>query len=448
MVGNLAEQHTRFFPRSDANPGKLTSERIAVLGLGYVGLPVAVAFARRFENVVGFDIATERVMQLRLGKDRTGEIDQAQLLSTSVTFTAKSEDLADASVFIVAVPTPVDHTNRPDLGPLRRACHVIAPFLRENSVVVFESTVFPGATEEVCATELALHSGLIPGEDFHVAYSPERINPGEKVRGIDQVTKIVAAEDAGVLERVAEIYEQIVKAGVHRSRSIKVAEAAKVFENTQRDVNIALTNEFSRICETLGIRTKDVLEATGTKWNALPFSPGLVGGHCIGVDPYYLTTKAEEMGVFPELMLASRRTNDRVPIDIAGRAIRFLTDRDLRPSEARVGILGVTFKENVPDLRNSKVMEIEASLATHGIQAMVHDPIADPEPLRDRGLRMVEFAALQRLDVLILAVPHRSYLISAGTILQDLIKPGGVLMDVRSAIQPAALRSDITYWSL
>ena len=255
MVGNLAEQHARFFPRSDANPGKLTSERIAVMGLGYVGLPVALAFARRYEKVVGFDIAPERVMQLRLGKDRTGEFDQTQLLSTTATFTARSEDLANANIFVVAVPTPVDHTNRPDLAPLRKACHVIAPFLRQDSIVVFESTVFPGATEEVCATELALHSGLTPSKDFHVAYSPERINPGEKVHGIDQVTKIVAAEDAGVLERVAEIYEQIVKAGVHKSRSIKVAEAAKVFENTQRDVNIALTNEFSRICEQLGIRT-------------------------------------------------------------------------------------------------------------------------------------------------------------------------------------------------
>ena len=448
MVGSLAEQHAYFVPETETVARKLKTERIAVIGLGYVGLPVTVAFARRYANVIGFDIKETRVQELNRGCDRTEEIGSVDLLTSGADFTHDVSDIAKATFYVVAVPTPVDAGQRPDLSPLRKACQLLAPCLAKGDVVVFESTVFPGATEEVCIRELANHSDLVPGDDFHVAYSPERINPGDKVRGIEAVTKIVAAEDPEILERIARAYREIVPAGVHKTRSIKVAEAAKVFENTQRDVNIALTNEFARICDGIGIPTRDVLEATGTKWNALGFTPGLVGGHCIGVDPHYLTAKATEVGVYPELMLASRRTNDRVPADIALRAVRFLAARDIRPSEARVGILGATFKENVPDTRNSKVFDIVAGLRDHGLSPLVHDPVADAEDLRAEGIVSQTLETMQRLDLLILAVPHRHYLIGDGRFVQDMLRLGGVLMDIRSAIPTTGLRKDLTYWSL
>ena len=448
MVGNLAEHFAHFVPEADCEPAKLTTEKIAVIGLGYVGLPVAIELAKKYQTVTGFDISKPRVSALARGVDETGEIETAALRTSSLTVTARSEELAGTTFFVVAVPTPIDSANRPDFGPLRKACQTIAPFLGNDAVVVFESTVYPGATEDICAIELEVRSGLVSGEDFHVAYSPERINPGDKIRSVADVAKIVAAANPATTDRVAAVYETIVGAEVFRAASIKVAEAAKVFENTQRDLNIALTNEFARICDRLGIRTRDVLAATGTKWNALPFSPGLVGGHCIGVDPFYLTAKAEELGIFPELMLAGRRTNERVPGDIAMRALRFLADRDLRPSEARVGILGVTFKEDVPDTRNSKVFAIERSLRDHGVRPMVHDPVASEGDLLRNGIRRDEMEAMHRLDLLILAVPHRSYLLGHGSFVQNLLRPRGVLMDIRSALPADSLREDIEYWSL
>ena len=448
MAGSLAESHTRFAPDAGFAPGKLTTERIAIIGLGYVGLPVAVGLAKRFHDVTGFDINATRVAELCRAKDGTGEVDSSQLMTCGATFTADQADLCGASIYVVAVPTPVSAAGRPDFDPLIKACRLIAPCLSPDAIVVFESTVHPGATEEICGPELERYSGFVEGQDFHIAYSPERINPGDKANTLTTVTKIVAAKDDSVLERVAGMYEAVVDAGVHRASSIKVAEAAKVFENTQRDVNIALTNEFARICDRVGIPTRDVLAATGTKWNALRFSPGLVGGHCIGVDPLYLTSKAEELGLHPEVMLAARRSNERVPHDIAEKSIRLLAERDLRPTEARVAILGVTFKENVPDTRNSKVFDIIRALRQFRIDPMIHDPFVSDADLLSRGLRQTPLAALEDLDVLILAVPHRSYTVGNGRFLQEMIASGGAMVDVRSALSDGKLRDDIAYWTL
>lgn len=448
MASNLAEQFAPIVPDARFAAGKLTNEKLAVVGLGYVGLPVAVALSRKYEGVIGFDVSADRVEELCRAEDRTGEVDKAQIKSSGATFTCAQEDLSGATVYIVAVPTPVDDGGRPDFGPLRQACQLIAPCLTPGAIVVFESTVYPGATEEVCANELEIYSGYNEGVEFHVAYSPERINPGDKARGINTVTKIVAAKSGVVLDRIADVYGSIVEAGIHKTSSIKVAEAAKVFENTQRDVNIALANEFARICDRIGIPTREVLLATGTKWNALPFSPGLVGGHCIGVDPLYLTAKAQEVGIHPEIMLASRRTNDRVPHDIANKALKFLTEHDKRPSEARIGVLGVTFKENVPDTRNSKVVATIQVLRDHGISPLIHDPVASRSDLLRNGIRSTPLDAMKDLDVLILAVPHRSYVADGGQYLQSLISEGGVMMDIRATLAEAPRRDDIAYWSL
>ena len=448
MASSLAEQQTAIVPDVRHIPDKLTDERLAVVGLGYVGLPVAIALARKYDSVTGFDVAPDRVAELSRAQDRTGEVDQAQIASSGATFTSEVADLFGSTIFVVAVPTPVDSKGQPDFDPLRHACRLIAPCLTRGAVVVFESTVYPGATEEVCAEELERHSGFNEGVEFHVAYSPERINPGDKARGIGTVTKIVAAKSDKVLDRIAAVYGQIVEAGIHKTSSIKVAEAAKVFENTQRDVNIALTNEFARICDKIGIPTREVLLATGTKWNALPFSPGLVGGHCIGVDPLYLTAKAQEVGVHPEIMLASRRTNDRVPYDIASKALKFITEKDKRPSQVRIGVLGVTFKENVPDTRNSKVLETIQVLRDSGLSPMIHDAVASKSDLLRHGIRATALEEMDGLDILILAVPHRGYVAGHGLLVQNLIAQNGVLMDVRAALADANRRDDITYWSL
>lgn len=446
MDGSLAEAQSSYVFNAPRSPLKSRSERIGVIGLGYVGLPVSVALANAFETVIGFDIDPERVNALRNSKDRTNEIDEATLMLSSLTVTTSPGDLSSCSIFVVAVPTPVNKANQPDLSPLKAACRTIAPLLKRGDIIVFESTVFPGATEEVCGPELQLHSGLTVGVDFHLAYSPERITPGDKLHKLEDVPKIVSGDTPETLERVAQVYERIVPAGIHRAASIKVAEAAKVFENTQRDVNIALMNEFSMICDKLGIRSRDVIRATGTKWNALPFTPGLVGGHCIGVDPFYLTHKAEENGVHPEIMHASRRRNNEMASNIANRAVRFLSQNGISPAQARVGILGITFKEDVPDLRNSKVLDIIDELQSFGIKPIINDPLADTEVVRRLELDLSEIQDVDDLDLLLLAVPHRHYLDSQG--LQDKIRKSGVLMDVRSMIEPSMLRSDITYWSL
>src|SRR3954454_10061273 len=380
----------------------------AVIGLGYVGLPVALALAKQFAPVIGFDISSRRIDELRNARDATGEVPEAELRASSLILSGDPDALDQASFFVVTVPTPIDSARHPDLSPLESACALIGPRLRPGSVVVFESTVYTGLTRSICGPLLAKASGLRESIDFKLGYSPERINPGDREHRLETITKIVAGEDEDTLERVAAVYGRIVRAGIHRPPSIESAEAAKVIENTQRDLNIALMNELAIIFDRLEIPTRDVLAAAGTKWNFLPFTPGLVGGHCIGVDPYYLTARAEAAGYYPEVVLAGRRINDGMGGYIARRLVKLLIAAERSVKGARVGILGITFKENVPDLRNSRVPDIVTELREYGIEPMISDPLADPaEAEREYGVELVPLEALAELDGLVLAVPHR-----------------------------------------
>ncbi len=424
------------------------SERIAVLGLGYVGLPVALGFAAKFPGTIGFDIDRGRVEALARAEDWTEEASAEELRSSQLKFTHHEEDLKGADVFIVCVPTPIDDQKRPDLRPLRSASETVGRALKRGTIVCYESTVYPGLTEDFCGPILAQVSGLSQGSDFRLGYSPERINPGDKEHTLQRITKVVAGEDSATAATLARLYGTIVPAGVHLAPSIKVAEAAKVLENTQRDLNIALMNELALICDRLDIRTSDVLKAARTKWNFLPFSPGLVGGHCIGVDPYYLTTKAELMGYHPDVILAGRRINDGVGAFVAQRLVRFLSRNTTPLNEARVAIFGLTFKENVGDIRNSRVPDIVRELGSFGIGATVSDPKARPEDaVHEYGIALTDQAQAKQLDALILAVPHREFLSDPKKLFAKL-KPQGVLIDVRSAIDPAIVPKGITYWSL
>jgi UDP-N-acetyl-D-glucosamine/UDP-N-acetyl-D-galactosamine dehydrogenase len=421
----------------------------AVVGLGYVGLPVALALARKFTPVYGFDISEERIAELRAGRDRTGEVSRSDLETTQLRFVSRASDLTGASFFVVTVPTPTDAQHRPELRSIVGACEAIGRVLRPGAVVVFESTVYPGLTREVCGPLLAKASGLRPGVDFKLGYSPERINPGDQVHRLETITKVVAGEDAKTLERVAAVYAAIVTAGVYRAPSIEVAEAAKVIENTQRDLNIALMNELAIIFDRLGIRTADVLKAASTKWNFLPFTPGLVGGHCIGVDPYYLTARAEAVGYYPQVILAGRRINDGMGAFVAQRLVKLLVAADRTVKQARVGILGLTFKEDVPDLRNSRVPDIIAELKGYGIVPMVCDPLADPgEAQRNCNVELVPFECLTELDALIYAVPHSNLKARGAAAIARTLRRGGVLMDIKSVIDPGSLPSDLAYWAL
>jgi UDP-N-acetyl-D-galactosamine dehydrogenase len=421
----------------------------AVIGLGYVGLPVALALAKKFEPVVGFDISQQRIAALRNAEDTTGEVAEAALRETRLCFTDDADVLNDASFFVVTVPTPIDAERRPDLSPLEAACALIGPHLRAGSVVVFESTVYPGLTREFCGPRLARASGLRQGIDFKLGYSPERINPGDKQHRLETIVKIVAGEDRETLDRVAGVYAHIVDAGVYRASSLEVAEAAKVIENTQRDLNIALMNELAIIFDRLGIPTKEVLEAAGTKWNFLPFTPGLVGGHCIGVDPYYLTARAEAAGYYPQVILSGRRINDGMGGFIAQRLVKLLIAAERPVKGARIGILGITFKEDVPDLRNSRVPEIVSELREFGIAALVADPLADPvEAKRQYDIDLMPLGTLTRLDGLILAVPHGVLGEGGWARLFASLVPGGVFVDIKSVVTRGKVPSGIRYWSL
>ena len=427
----------------------MTNERIAVVGLGYVGLPVALAFARRFDGTVGFDVDVRKVTALRAGIDRSGDVSADDLASTSLTVTHELDDLRGANFFVVAVPTPIDVNRKPDLEPLRRASETVGKVLSPGAVVVYESTVYPGVTEDVCGPILERVSGLRCGVDFHLGYSPERINPGDHEHTLERIVKVVSGDDDATLERVAGVYGAIIDAGVHRAPSIQVAEAAKVIENTQRDLNIALMNELALIFDRLGLDTVDVLEAAGTKWNFLPFRPGLVGGHCIGVDPYYLTTKAEEVGYHPEVILAGRRINDGMGAFVAQKTIKLLSQRAGGIGKPRVGVLGLTFKENVADLRNSRVPDIVAELASFGAEVLVHDPMVDADEARhEYGIELVAWDDLTNLDAVIYAVPHRVYAERIRSDLAHLLVSGGVVVDVKSALPLAARPPGIAYWSL
>lgn len=425
------------------------SDRIAVIGLGYVGLPVALAFAKKFSNTVGFDINRAKIEELRQGIDSTGEVSTDDLKASTLKITSNLADLADSSFFVVAVPTPIDRNNRPDLTPLRKASETIGQLLKPGSIIVYESTVYPGVTEDICGPILAQVSGLRQSIDFKLGYSPERINPGDKAHTLEKIVKVVAGEDAETLERVARVYGTIIEAGVYHAPSIKVAEAAKVIENTQRDLNIALMNELAVICDKLRIRTRDVLAAANTKWNFLPFTPGLVGGHCIGVDPYYLTTKAEELGYRPEVILAGRRINDSMGIYVAQRLVKLLVEANRPIQGSKVAILGLTFKENVPDLRNSRVPDIVIELRQFGIQPLVHDLLANPrEASEEYGIQLVGWQELSDLDAMILAVPHKKYLEMFRQDLLASLRSDGVLIDVKSMLDPVTLPDKLNYWSL
>lgn len=422
---------------------------IAVIGLGYVGLPVALAIAKKFPNTVGFDINQEKIAALNQGSDSTGEVTSDELKNTSLKITCETIDLADCNFFIVAVPTPIDNNRVPDLTPLIKASESIGKVLKKGDVVVYESTVYPGVTEEICGAVLARVSDLRQGIDFKLGYSPERINPGDKTHTLEKIVKVVAGEDPQTLEQIASVYSAIVDAGVYRAQSIKVAEAAKVIENTQRDLNIALMNELAIICDRLNIRTRDVLAAAGTKWNFLPFTPGLVGGHCIGVDPYYLTAKAQQVGYYPQVILAGRRINDNMGQFLGNRLVKMFVEANITIKNARVGILGLTFKENVPDLRNSRVPDIIHELRQFGIEPLVHDSLAqNAHALHEYGIQLSDWKKLTYLDALILAVPHQEYLEIPHQKLFAHIRPGGIFMDIKSIFEPEDIPANINYWSL
>jgi UDP-N-acetyl-D-galactosamine dehydrogenase len=429
---------------------KETARKIAVVGLGYVGLPIAVAFGNR-QHVIGFDINKAKIAELHKGLDRTGEVSAADLKATDVHYTFQPSDLKAADFIIVAVPTPINEALQPDLTALRKSSELIGANLSPGSIVVYESTVYPGATEEVCLPILEKISGMKAGVDFKIGYSPERINPGDKEHTLERIIKVVSAQDDASLEIVANTYELVVKAGIHRASSIKVAEAAKVIENTQRDLNIALMNELALIFHRLGIDTKSVLDAAGTKWNFLRFTPGLVGGHCIGVDPYYLTSKAESVGYHPQVILAGRRINNGMGKFIAEQTMKLLSQLPRPVNDLKVAVLGLTFKENVPDLRNSKVPDIIQELREYGVQVLVHDPIAEPEEaVAEYGIHLQQWDDLKNVDGVIVAVAHRAY---AEMNLQELLKPlrdqrDGVVIDVKSLLDREKLSSSLKYWRL
>ena len=427
-----------------------TTRRIAVVGLGYVGLPIAVAFGK-LVPVVGFDIDEEKVGELRRGIDRTGEVSAADLRAAQVQYTSQPADLKTADFIIVAVPTPINETLQPDLTALRRASELIGANLSPGTIVVFESTVYPGATEEICQPLLEQYSGLKCGVDFKLGYSPERINPGDKEHTLERVVKVVSAQDTETLEIVVSTYAMVVKAGIHRAPSIRVAEAAKVIENTQRDLNIALMNELALIFNRLNIDTRAVLDAAGTKWNFLKFTPGLVGGHCIGVDPYYLTSKAESVGYHPQVILAGRRINNGMGKFVAEQTVKLLSRLDRPIKNLRVAVLGLTFKENVPDLRNSRVPDIVHELRDYGLQVIVHDPLAHPEEaMAEYDIPLVPWDEVKNVDGIVLAVAHQAY-IAMG--IQDLMKPlndvgSGVVIDVKGILSPRSLPATTKYWRL
>jgi UDP-N-acetyl-D-galactosamine dehydrogenase len=376
-------------------------------------------------------------------------VDEAELKATKLKITSNPQDMAGASFFIVTVPTPIDADRRPDLSPLKSACELIGPVLRPGAVVCFESTVYPGLTRDICGPLLAKVSRLRQGIDFKLGYSPERINPGDKQHRFETIVKIVAGEDEATLERVAAVYGTVVKAGLHRASSIEVAEAAKVIENTQRDLNIALMNELAIICDRLGIPTIEVLKAAGTKWNFLPFTPGLVGGHCIGVDPYYLTAKAEALGYFPQVILAGRRINDGMGAFISQRLVKMLIAAEIPVKNARIGILGLAFKEDVPDLRNSRVPDIVSELREFGIKPIVHDPLANPDEAKhEYGLSLTPLDEFRELDGLVLAVPHRRFRENGSANLFKMVRPGGIVVDVKTAIDRHGVPASLRYWSL
>ncbi|HEC12889.1 MAG TPA: nucleotide sugar dehydrogenase [Acidiferrobacteraceae bacterium] len=423
---------------------------IGVIGLGYVGLPLAVAFGNRYPTI-GYDSNIQKVSELKENRDSTGEVSE-QELKAAIHFAATTDPalLSEADFIIIAVPTPVDNAHRPDFGPLISASKIAGKHMKGGATVVFESTVYPGATEEVCLPELELQSGMKWKNDFYIAYSPERINPGDKEHTLRTITKLVAADTPETLDATARLYEAIVDAGVYRVSSIKVAEAAKVIENTQRDLNIALINELAIIFNHLDIDTVEVLEAAGSKWNFLPFRPGLVGGHCIGVDPYYLTHKAQMLGYHPQVILAGRHINDNMGKHIAEQTIKMMIKSGCQIKDNKVIVLGLTFKENCPDLRNSQVMNVIRELREYGVDIVVHDAMADPdEAKREYGVQLTEWDALPLADAIVVTVAHQPYLEKSVAELAKKLRPGACFIDVKSAFNQEEFEDKgINVWRL
>jgi UDP-N-acetyl-D-galactosamine dehydrogenase len=419
--------------------------KIAVVGLGYVGLPVAVAFARRFPGTLGFDVDAQKVERLRRGQDPTGAVTSEELAEADLRVSADAQDLKEADFYVIAVPTPIDAQRRPDLSALRGAARTVGGALSRGDIVVLESTVYPGVTEEVMGPILSEVSGLRCGQDFALGYSPERINPGDQEHTFERIKKVVSAQDEATLKVLVDCYGAVVTAGLHVAPSIKVGEAAKVIENIQRDLNIALVNELSMLFDRLGIDTRAVLEAAGSKWNFHAYRPGLVGGHCIGVDPYYLTSKAESIGFHPQVILAGRRINESMGAHVAARTIKLLIERGHGVRGARIGVLGLAFKPNVPDMRNSRVPDIVAELTDFGVEVLVHDPLVDAAEVRhEYGIELQPLEALTRLDGVVLAVPHRQLLESAAQLAKDC----ALLVDVMWGVEPSTLPGSVRYWRL
>ena len=419
----------------------MTDRNVAVVGLGYVGLPLALAFGRVMPTI-GFDVSEIKVRAYREGYDPTGEMDAVLFeRAGQLEVTTEPGRIGEADFVVVAVPTPIDRAHQPDLTPVVQATESVGRHMQRGCIVIFESTVYPGVTEEICVPILERESGLKCGRDFHVGYSPERVNPGDKEHTLERIVKVVSGQDANTLERVAWLYEQVIEAGVHRAPSIKVAEAAKVIENTQRDLNIALMNELAVIFDRLDVDTIDVLEAAGTKWNFLPFRPGLVGGHCIGVDPYYLTYRAELSGYHPDVILAGRQINDGMGRFIAERTVRQMIDSGIVVKGARVGVLGLTFKENCADLRNSRVIDVIRELNGYGVEVLVHDPVADGNDAKhEYGVDLLEFDELSELDAIVAAVAHRQTVELDVTRFSRLARCRGIpFMDIKSAFDRSIL---------
>lgn len=430
---------------------KNNEEKISLVGLGYVGMPIAIEFAKRGIKVIGFDLNTKKIELYKLGIDPTHEVGDEAIKNTTVEFTADEKKLREAKFHIVAVPTPVNSDHTPDLTPVEGASTILGRNLTKGSIVVFESTVYPGVTEDICVPILEKESGLKCGVDFKIGYSPERINPGDKIHRLNTITKIVSGMDEETLENIAKVYEIVVDAGVHRAESIKVAEAAKVIENSQRDINIAFMNELSIIFNKMGIDTKAVLEAAGTKWNFLNFYPGLVGGHCIGVDPYYLTYKAEELGYHSQIILAGRRINDDMGKYVAENIVKKLISVDKPVRNAKVAILGFTFKENCPDTRNTKIIDIVNELKEYGINPIIADPEADKEEAKMLyGVEFVDIKAIKDIDVLVLAVAHESFKTLKIENINSLYREGKkVLIDIKGILNRKEYEKEgYTYWRL
>jgi len=418
----------------------LKNTKIGIIGLGYVGLPLAVELGKKYPTV-GFDINAARVKELKSGKDSTLECDPEELkLATRLTYTDKADEVAGCNVYIVTVPTPIDEFKRPDLRPLQSASNTVGKILSKNDVVIFESTVYPGATEEVCVPIMEQVSGLKYNQDFFAGYSPERINPGDKEHRVTTIKKVTSGSTPEVADYVDALYASIITAGTHKASSIRVAEAAKVIENTQRDVNIALINELALIFNRMGIDTLEVLEAAGTKWNFLPFRPGLVGGHCIGVDPYYLTHKAQEIGFHPEMILAGRRTNDSMGEHVVQRVVKLMTQRQIHVVNANVLILGLTFKENCPDLRNTRVVDIINEFKAYKANIDVYDPWVSPaEAEHEYGIKPIPTLNNGHYDAVILAVGHKQFQELGADGIRQLCKPAAVLFDVKGLLPRQAV---------